>query len=79
MSSLHGDNKPILSNETGPKMFRTRKPHARLAVSGSGTLHSWDGVTWDAGIAFTESSTITSTGTFQITLDAAGNASIQEP
>ncbi len=78
MSSLHSDNKPILAGDAGPKIFRTSKPNARLAVSGSGILQSWEGTTWDVGVAFTESSTITSQGTFRITLDAPGNASVQE-
>jgi hypothetical protein len=78
MSSLHSDNKNILTNEAGPIVFRTHKPFARLAVTQTGVLKSWAGDKWDAGVAILESSTITSPGSFQITLDAAGDASIQE-
>ena len=72
------DNDPILVASAGPQEFRVSYPWARLSVSGSGTLESWDGTTWDAGIAFTASSTITSPGRYRITLDAPGNATVQE-
>ena len=78
MSKLHSDTVSILVNETGPKEFRTSLPAARMAVSGAGTLKSWTGNDWDAGVAFTESQTINPAGRYQITLDAAGYASVQE-
>ena len=78
MSSLHSDNKPILEASAGPKIFRVTRSNVRLAVSGPGILEPWDGVTWAPAIAFAESSTISSPGTFRLTLDAPGNASIQE-
>ena len=79
MPNIHKDTIPLLAGATGPVEFRTAQANARLAVSGSGTLKSWDGTTWDAGIAFTETQTITSPGRYQLTLDAPGNASVQEP
>ena len=72
------DNEPLLVNATGPVEFRVTYPPALLAVSGAGTLKSWDGTAWDAGIAFTESQVITGPGRFQITLDSAGNVAVQE-
>ena len=69
---------PLLSNATGPVDFRVTSAPALMAVSGAGTLKSWDGTAWDAGIAFTESQTITAPGWYQITLDAAGNAAVEE-
>lgn len=70
--------KTILANATGPEEFRVTKAPALLAVSTSGTLKSWDGTTWDAGVAFTESQTITAPGRYQVTLGSAGNCAVQE-
>lgn len=78
MGKLHSDNNPILVNATGPVEFRVTIPYAKLAVSGSGVLKSWLGTTWDDGTAFTETSTITSPGRYQVTLDAPGNVAVQE-
>lgn len=72
------DKKPLLSNATGPVAFRVTTAPALLAVSGAGTLKAWDGTAWDAGIAFTETQTITAPGQYQVTLDAAGNCAVQE-
>ena len=78
VSELQTDNEPLLVNATGPVAFRVTRAPALLAVSGAGTLKSWDGTTWDAGIAFTETQTITAPGRYQVTLDAAGNCAVQE-
>lgn len=78
MSTTKSDSNRILDNEAGPVRFRTNKPNVKLSVSGPGTLQSWTGQGWDVGVVFAESSTITSPGTFQITLDSAGYASINE-
>jgi hypothetical protein len=71
------DADAILVNASGPVVFRVSHAPARLCVSQAGTLKSWDGTAWDAGTTFTESQTITSPGQFQITLDVAGNVSVQ--
>jgi len=76
---LLSDAVKILDNETGPVEFRITRAFARLAVSGAGTLKSWQGNAFDAGTAFTESQTITSPGRYEITLGGAGYATIQEP
>jgi hypothetical protein len=68
----------ILVNATGPVEFRVERAPARMAVSGSGLLESWTGTDWDDGIAFDGSKTITSPGLYRLTLDVAGNASIQD-
>jgi hypothetical protein len=73
------DSDKILDNATGPAEFRTTVPNARLAVSGSGTLKSWNGNAFDAGVTFTETQTITGVGRFQVSLDSAGYVSVQEP
>ena len=78
MTDLHEDSVPLLSAAAGPKVFRITNAPARLAVSGSGTLESWDGTTWDSGLTFTRSQAIMAPGRYRITLDAPGNASIQE-
>lgn len=77
-SPLHSDTEALLNNEAGPKVFRVTHAPARLAVSGPGTLKSWDGNGFDAGIAFTESQTVTAPGLYELTLNAAGYASVQE-
>jgi len=73
------DANKLLDNAAGPVTFRTTEPFARLAVDGSGTLKSWEGNAFDAGTTFTESQTITSPGLYQLTLDAPGYATVQEP
>jgi len=75
--TVWNDNRPLLVDATGPVEFRTDKPFTRLSVSQAGTLKSWDGTTWDVGVAFTESQTINPPGRYQLTLDVAGNAAIQ--
>lgn len=75
---LNHDTAALLDNEAGPAEFRVTRAPARLAVSGSGTLKSWTGNAFDAGVAFTESQTITAPGRYEITLDAAGYATVQE-
>lgn len=72
------DTNKVLDNETGPKEFRVEHAPAKMAVSGAGTLKSWTGQDWDAGVAFTESQTITAPGRYQITLNLAGYAAVQE-
>jgi len=79
VAALLTDADLILDNETGPVEFRTTRANARLAVSAAGTLKSWQGNAFDAGVAFTESQTITSPGRFEITLGGAGYATVQEP
>jgi len=64
------DANKLLDNAAGPVTFRTTEPFARLAV---------DGNAFDAGTTFTESQTITSPGLYQLTLDAPGYATVQEP
>ena len=76
--SVRSDSKAILDNETGPVSFRTTRPFAKLSISGSGTLQSWTGKDWDPGLAISESSTLTSPGTYRLTLDLAGSASVNE-
>lgn len=72
------DATELLGNTTGPVEFRVHKAPARLAVSGAGTLKSWQGNAFDAGVAFTESQTINSPGLYELTLDANGYATVQE-
>lgn len=72
------DSETLLDNVTGPKQFRVTYAPAKLAVSGSGTLKSWNGNAFDAGETFTVTSTITAPGLYEITLDAPGYAAIQE-
>jgi hypothetical protein len=74
----NSDSKPILDNAAGPVEFRVTSAPARLAVSGSGTLKSWTGNAFDAGVTFTESQTITAPGRYELTLDVAGYATVQE-
>ena len=76
--SVRSDSTAILDNSAGPVQFRTSRPNTKLSVSGPGLLQSWTGKGWDPGIVITESSTITSAGTFLLTLDAAGDASLNE-
>jgi len=76
---LLSDTAKILDNATGPVEFRTSRANARLSVDGPGTLKSWEGDAFDAGVAFVESQVITCAGRFEITLDGAGYATVQEP
>jgi len=76
--TIHNDTVKLLDNEAGPKEFRVTYAPARLAVSGAGTLKSWQGNAFDAGVAFTETQIITGPGRYQITLGGAGYATIQE-
>ena len=78
MSTLHKDTTPLLVADAGPAVFRITAPPAKLSISVAGTLKSWDGTTWDTGVAMTESQTIVAPGYYQLTLDEAGNASVQE-
>lgn len=73
------DVNKVLDNETGPKEFRVRRVPARLGVSGSGTLKSWQGNAFDAGEAFTATQVITAPGRYEVTLDSAGYCTVQEP
>jgi hypothetical protein len=75
---MRSDKDKLLDNATGPVTFRVTRAPARLAVSGAGTLKSWQGNDWDAGEAFTASQTISAPGQYQLTLDAAGYATVQE-
>jgi hypothetical protein len=74
----HSDSDKLLDNATGPVEFRVNRAPARLAVSGSGTLKSWQGNAFDAGTTFTESQVITGPGRYELTLDSAGYATVQE-
>lgn len=78
MDKLHQDTVKLLDNETGPVSFRVSIAPAKLAVSGSGTLKTWQGNAWDAGETFSGSSVISAPGHYQITLDSAGYATVQE-
>jgi len=68
----------LLDNEAGPKEFRIERPPARLAVDGPGTLKSWQGNAFDAGETFAGTDTIIAPGRYELTLDGAGYATIQE-
>ena len=76
--ALWDDTVKLLNNATGPEEFRVTNAPARLAVDGPGTLKSWQGDDWDAGETFTGSDTIIAPGRYQITLDGAGYATLQE-
>jgi len=72
------DVTPLLDNAAGPKEFRVTYAPARLAVDGPGTIKSWQGNAFDAGETFTESGTILAPGLYELTLDGAGYATVQE-
>jgi len=72
------DTTKLLDNAVGPKEFRVTYPPARLAVDGPGTIKSWQGAAFDAGETFTESGTILAPGLYELTLDGAGYATVQE-
>jgi hypothetical protein len=78
MANISMDTKMILDNATGPVIFRVAVAPARLAVSGPGTLKAWQGNAFDAGVAFTESQTIAAPGRYELTLDSAGYATVQD-
>lgn len=72
------DRDPILDNAAGPTEFRVSYPYARLSVDGPGTLKSWDGNSFSDGETFLTSGVIIATGLYEITLDGAGYASLNE-
>jgi hypothetical protein len=69
---------PLLDNAAGPKTFRVERPPARLCTDGPGTLKSWNGNAFDAGETFAGTDTIIAPGLYELTLDGAGYATIQE-
>jgi len=75
---LWNDQINLLDNAAGPKEFRVTRAPARLAVDGPGTLKSWEGNAFDAGETFIESGVILAPGLYEITLDGAGYATVQE-
>ena len=78
IEKLLTDTDKLLDNDAGPVTFRVTNAPARLGVSGSGTIKSWQGNAWDSGETFTGSTTIAAPGRYQLTLDVAGYATVQE-
>ena len=74
---IRSDSVKLLDNAT-TATFRITSAPARLAVDGAGTIYSWQGDDWDAGEAFTGTSTIAAPGLYKVVLDGAGYATVQE-
>jgi len=72
------DNEPLIVAGTGPVIFRTHRPFSKLSVTQSGFIECWEGTGWSSAIVFTESRTLNPPGKYRLTLDVAGNASVQE-